>query len=92
MCLARMPYDPKASLTDQWTLTANPGVLAHDTLLALVSKYGPTSAQIFSRYLTQIDITPFNGTTSQIHMREDMAIFEFELTRSECDAVARLLL
>jgi diketogulonate reductase-like aldo/keto reductase len=74
-----------------WTLTANAGVLAHDTLRALASNYGRTPAQVFFRYLTQIDIIPLSGTTSQTHMREDLAIFEFELTQSECDAVATLL-
>ena len=74
-----------------WTLTANARVLAHDTLRALASTYERTPAQVFFRYLTQIDIIPLSGTTSQAHMREDLAIFEFELTQSECDAVAALL-
>jgi diketogulonate reductase-like aldo/keto reductase len=74
-----------------WILTANARVLAHDTLRALASKYGRTPAQVFFRYLTQIDIIPLTGTTSQAHMREDLAIFEFKLTQSECDAVATLL-
>ena len=74
-----------------WTLTANPGVLAHDTIQTLASRYGRTPAQVFFRYLTQVDIIPLSGTTSQTHMQEDLAIFEFELTQSECDAVVRLL-
>jgi diketogulonate reductase-like aldo/keto reductase len=74
-----------------WTLTANPGVLADATLRALAAKYGRTPAQVFFRYLTRIDIIPLTGTTSPAHMREDLAIFEFELTPGECDAVGRLL-
>jgi diketogulonate reductase-like aldo/keto reductase len=74
-----------------WTLTANPKVLAHDTLQGLASKYQRTSAQVFFRYLTQIDIVPLTGTASEAHMREDLAIFDFELTPDECDAVASLL-
>ena len=74
-----------------WTLTANPGVLAHDTLRSLAANYGRTPAQVFFRYLTQIDIIPLTGTTSQAHMRDDLAIFEFELTHSECETVAALL-
>jgi diketogulonate reductase-like aldo/keto reductase len=73
-----------------WTLTANARVLAHATLRALATNYGRTPAQVFFRYLTQIDIIPLSGTTSPAHMREDLAIFEFELTQSECDAVATL--
>lgn len=74
-----------------WTLTANPQVLAHDILRALASKYQRTPEQIFFRCLTQIDIIPLTGTTSETHMREDLAIFDFELTQTERDAVASLL-
>jgi diketogulonate reductase-like aldo/keto reductase len=74
-----------------WTLTANPNVVAHGTVQALASKYQRTPAQIFFRYLTQVDIIPLTGTTSQAHMREDLAIFDFELTQNECDSVATLL-
>jgi diketogulonate reductase-like aldo/keto reductase len=74
-----------------WTLTANPGVLAHATLRSLAARYGRSPAQVFFRYLTQIGIVPLTGTTSQAHMREDLAIFEFELTPGECDAVGSLL-
>jgi len=74
-----------------WTLTANPQVLAHGTIKALASKYRRTPAQVFFRYLTQIDIIPLTGTTSEAHMREDLAIFDFELTKNECEAVSALL-
>ena len=74
-----------------WTLTANPTVLAHATLQTLAAKYRRSAAQIFFRYLSQIDIVPLSGTTSESHMREDLAIFDFELTADECDAVEMLL-
>jgi diketogulonate reductase-like aldo/keto reductase len=74
-----------------WTLTANPAILAHAMLRGLAAKYARTSAQLFFRYLTQTGITPLTGTTSPVHMREDLSIFEFELTKSECDGVGSLL-
>jgi diketogulonate reductase-like aldo/keto reductase len=74
-----------------WTLTANPNVLAHPTLQTLAAKYQRSAAQIFYRYLSQIDIVPLSGTTSESHMREDLAIFDFELTADECDALETLL-
>jgi diketogulonate reductase-like aldo/keto reductase len=74
-----------------WTLTANPKVLAHPALQALAARYGRTPAQVFFRYLTQQGIVPLTGTASEAHMREDLAIFEFELTPAECEAVGRLL-
>lgn len=74
-----------------WTLTANPRVLAHDTLLRLARKYDRTPAQVFFRCLTQIAVIPLTGTTSDTHMTEDLAIFEFELTADERDSVTALL-
>jgi diketogulonate reductase-like aldo/keto reductase len=74
-----------------WTLTANPNVLVHAAIKTLAAKYRRSAAQIFFRYLSQIDIIPLTGTTSESHMREDLAIFDFELTADECDAVEMLL-
>jgi diketogulonate reductase-like aldo/keto reductase len=70
-----------------WTLTANALVLEHDTITMLASIYRRTPVQILFRYLTQTDVVPLTGTRSEAHMREDLAIFEFELTDRERDAV-----
>jgi diketogulonate reductase-like aldo/keto reductase len=74
-----------------WTLTANPGLLAHASVARLASKYARTPAQILFCYLTQNDVVPLTGTTSVAHMREDLAIFEFQLTDGELAAVSSLL-
>ena len=75
-----------------WTLTANPGVLAHEQTQRLAAEYRVTPAQVFFRYLTQIGIVPLTGTTSAEHMRDDLAIFELTLTDAECEAMEQLLL
>jgi diketogulonate reductase-like aldo/keto reductase len=74
-----------------WTLTANPQVLAHETLVSLAARYGCQPAQVFFRYLTQVGVVPLTGTTSAQHMRDDLAIFGFELAGDEVEAVGRLL-
>jgi diketogulonate reductase-like aldo/keto reductase len=74
-----------------WTLTANPDILAHQTVKELSKKYQRTPSQIFYRYLTQVGILPLIGTTSSIHMREDLDIFNFELLEQECASVVRLI-
>jgi diketogulonate reductase-like aldo/keto reductase len=74
-----------------WTLSANPHVLAHKTMTALASIHQRTAAQILFRYLTQIGVVPLTGTQSESHMREDLAIFDFELTHEERAAIAALL-
>ncbi len=74
-----------------WTLTANPQLLAHDTVHALARRHGRTPAQILFRYLTQLGIVPLTGTRSAQHMRQDLAIFGFELGAAECDSMNTLL-
>lgn len=74
-----------------WTLTANTAILTHATVQTLAQRYQRSPAQIFYRYLTQSDIIPLIGTTSAIHMQEDVAIFDFELSVSECGSVSALL-
>jgi diketogulonate reductase-like aldo/keto reductase len=71
-----------------WTLTANPHILAHPSVRALAKTYQRTPEQILFRVLTQQGIVPLTGTRSETHMREDLAIFEFELSEEECGAVA----
>jgi diketogulonate reductase-like aldo/keto reductase len=74
-----------------WTLTANPQLLAHGAVTGPAGKYARTPAQILFRFLTQSDIVPLTGTTSATHMREDLEIFDFELTAAELAAVAGLI-
>jgi diketogulonate reductase-like aldo/keto reductase len=74
-----------------WTLTANPMLLAHGIVITLASKYTRTPAQILFRYLTQNGIVPLTGTTSVTHMREDLQIFDFELTSGELESVSSLM-
>jgi diketogulonate reductase-like aldo/keto reductase len=74
-----------------WTLTANPKVLAAPRVLEMAEKYGRSPAQVFFRYLTQLDIVCLTGTSSEDHMREDLAIFDFRLSAVECEALGALL-
>lgn len=73
-----------------WTLTANPKALASTTLVELAAKYQRTAPQILFRYLTQLDVVPLTGTTSDQHMQEDLAIFEFQLEPAELEDVTTL--
>lgn len=74
-----------------WTLTANARVLRSAPLESLAGKYGRTPAQILFRHLTQDGIVPLTGTRSPQHMREDLAIFEFELAEEERALIEQLL-
>lgn len=74
-----------------WTLTANPHILTHQLIKQFAEYHQRTPAQVFFRYLTQIGIQPLTGTCSTIHMQEDLAIFDFELTKHECAQISSLL-
>jgi diketogulonate reductase-like aldo/keto reductase len=70
-----------------WTLSANPHVLAHATIAALALAHRRTAPQILFRYLSQKGVVPLTGTRSETHMRQDLAIFDFELNDKERGAV-----
>ena len=74
-----------------WTLSANPQLLAHTTLTGPAATHKRTPAQILFRYLTQIGVVPLTGTKSDTHMREDLSIFDFELSNEERCAVDETL-
>lgn len=73
-----------------WILSANAHLLTHKTVTALASKHKRTAAQILFRYLVAIGVVPLTGTRSEAHMRDDLAIFGFELTDDELGAMDAL--
>lgn len=73
-----------------WTLSANPHLLAHEHVQRLANGHGVTPEQVLFRALTELGVVPLTGTTSEQHMREDLAIFEFTLTPEELERVAAL--
>ncbi len=74
-----------------WSLTANSTILASNVILNLVRKYRATEAQIFFRYLSHCGIVPLTGTCSLQHMKEDLEIFNFELSSEEIHEVTLML-
>jgi diketogulonate reductase-like aldo/keto reductase len=70
-----------------WTLSANPQLLAHKTIIGPAAIHQRTPAQILFRYLTQIGVAPLTGTKSGVHMREDLSIFDFQLSNEELRAI-----
>lgn len=62
-----------------WTLTANPQILSSEAMQNAAQTYQKTAVQIFFRVLVDIGIVPLTGTCSDIHMKEDLEIFNFSL-------------
>lgn len=74
-----------------WSLTANPHLLSNPIIQELSSKYQKTVAQVFYKFLNQIGITPLNGTTSKVHMQEDLSLNTFILKDDEIQTINNLL-
>lgn len=70
-----------------WSLTANINHLTNEYLLNIAKKYNKTPEQIFYKFLTQINITPLNGTTSQEHMHQDLDINNFHLDSADLSII-----
>ena len=49
--------------------------------------HGRTAAQIVFRFAVQIGMLPLTGTSDEAHMRDDLAIFDFQLTSAEVEQV-----
>ncbi|MBC86402.1 MAG: aldo/keto reductase [Bdellovibrionaceae bacterium] len=73
-----------------WTLTANPHILSSGPVKDASRDHGVTPAQVFFRFLNQMEIQILTGTTSELHMSQDLAIFEFELNGSQMEQIQAL--
>ena len=71
-------------------LTANREELAHPFVAEIARSYGRTAAQIVFRFATQIGMLPLTGTSDAHHMREDLAIFDFQLAPDEIKRIETL--
>eukprot|EP00931_Biecheleriopsis_adriatica_P091097 TRINITY_DN64998_c0_g1_i1.p1 TRINITY_DN64998_c0_g1~~TRINITY_DN64998_c0_g1_i1.p1 ORF type:complete len:329 (+),score=33.99 TRINITY_DN64998_c0_g1_i1:98-988(+) len=74
-----------------WTLTANPDLLNSAPVRHAAARRGWTPEQVLFRYLTQSGAAPLTGTTSALHMCQDLAIFTGTLDDGELAAMDSLL-
>jgi len=74
-----------------WSLTANPHILSSELVINLAQKYNKTQAQIFFAFLMHIGIVPLTGTTSPLHMGEDLDTLNITLEDVEFEDINRLL-
>jgi diketogulonate reductase-like aldo/keto reductase len=64
-------------------LTANRDVVARRGVRAIATRHGKTPAQIIFRFARQVGMLPLTGTSSPVHMREDLAIDDLTLDAQE---------
>jgi diketogulonate reductase-like aldo/keto reductase len=68
-------------------LTANAREMESPAVRRAARRTGRTAAQVVFRFALQVGMIPLTGTSSERHMREDLASFDFELERAEQDAI-----
>ncbi|KAI0035857.1 Aldo/keto reductase [Vararia minispora EC-137] len=66
-----------------WTLTGSPSLVGHAAVARVGRAVGCTPAQVVYRLAQELGVTPLSGTTSEEHMREDVAVEGITLTRAQ---------
>ena len=77
-----------------WTLSGNPHILKQPILRKAADRIGASVEGTFYRFCVQEGITVLDGTTSEEHMKEDLAVSmgdEYALTDEEMTCLRALL-
>lgn len=68
----------------------NPELQSHPLMQQLSSKYGKTPQQVALRYLIERDIIAIPKTTHRDRMKQNLDVFDFELTPEEMQSIRAL--
>ncbi len=68
-------------------LTANVPVLRHPSIMAMAGKYGVATAQLIFRFAMQAGMVPLTGTTNELHMMQDLAVCQFQMSEDDVNFV-----
>lgn len=78
-------------VTESWSpLGRDGGLLEDPAVTALAAKYGKTPGQIVLRWHVQQGLVPIPKASSQQHLKENLAVFDFALEDSEIAALSAL--
>jgi diketogulonate reductase-like aldo/keto reductase len=68
-------------------LTANRNVLHQPVVLSIARRLGVQPAQVIFRFAIQVGMVPLTGTTSELHMKEDLRALAIQLTSEEMEII-----
>jgi diketogulonate reductase-like aldo/keto reductase len=71
-------------------LTANRAELTSAPVRRLAQGLGRTPAQVVFRFALQLGMVCLTGTTDPAHLREDLAVYDFELSPAEVAGLERI--
>ena len=64
-------------------LTANPYVLRHPQVISIAKRLGVDTPQVVFRFAMQAGMVPLTGTTNLEHMKEDLKVYDIQLSADE---------
>jgi diketogulonate reductase-like aldo/keto reductase len=71
-------------------LTANQEVVQHPPLVAVAERLGATVAQLTFAFARAVGMLPLTGTSSEEHMKQDLASLELKLDPSLIEAIEKI--
>jgi diketogulonate reductase-like aldo/keto reductase len=95
-CFARLGWDAKMrEVCDKHgvvyqgfsLLTANRDALSSPAVQDIAQRHGRTVPQVIFRFALAAGMIPLTGTTDPEHMKQDLAVFDFELTDDEVKTI-----
>lgn len=79
-------------VVEAWSPLASGRALNCPELDAIAHKYQKTVVQVSLRYLLQIDVVVIPRSSNEMHILENIDIYDFELTNEEIEVISKLQL
>lgn len=71
-------------------LTANRGALESEPIREIARRHDKTVPQVIFRFAVEVGMLPLTGTTDPNHMKQDLAITDFELRAEEVSTIEQI--
>ncbi len=82
--------DARNIVTQSWSPLGNARSFDAAPIRAAADRTGKSPAQVILRWHLQMGCAVISRSTKTDHLKANMDIFDFDLTRDDCDAIARL--
>jgi 2,5-diketo-D-gluconate reductase A len=86
----RAYHERHGIMTEAWSPLGRGGALANPVVVDIARSLGRSAAQVILRWLTQHEIAVIPKASSEVHMRENLASFDFLLDEAAMMAMDNL--
>ncbi|TCI31093.1 aldo/keto reductase [Exiguobacterium sp. SL-10] len=78
-------------ITEAWSPLSRVRTVTHDeTIAELARQKGKTVSQVILRWHVQLGVIPLPRSSSELHQKENLDVFNFELTEDEMETLSAL--